>query len=137
LTYISGAVSRRQAGGTELRERLLDMGRSVEEALSGTWNGTLARDQAEDLSHYMQKEDPISGAFIVRASQISMSLASYNSCMGRIVAAPTAGSCGILPGILFSWKERYGTDQESLIGAVVTAAGIGEIIAERATLAGA
>jgi len=120
-----------------MRERLLDMGRSVEEALSGTWNGTFARDQAEDLSHYMQKEDPISGAFIVRASQISMSVASYNSCMGRIVAAPTAGSCGILPGILFSWKERYGPDQESLLGAVVTAAGIGEIIAERATLAGA
>lgn len=120
-----------------MKTRLSDMQRSVREALSGTWDGALSKDQTESLSGYIERGNSISGPFLLRACQIAMSVASYNSCMGRIVAAPTAGSCGILPGVLFSWSEYHDTSDEELLYALVTAAGIGQVIASRATLAGA
>ncbi len=120
-----------------MEDRLEDMGRSVEEALSGTWNGMLSSDPTSLMSDYFNSNDPLSGSFIFRACQISMSVASCNSCMGRIVAAPTAGSCGIIPGLLFSWKEKERLCTCELTNALITAAGVGEVIAKRATLAGA
>ncbi|MEG1799912.1 MAG: L-serine ammonia-lyase, iron-sulfur-dependent, subunit alpha, partial [Synergistaceae bacterium] len=70
---------------------------------------------------------------------MALEVATYNATMGRIVAAPTAGSCGILPGLLFSWKEFHGGDDsdEKLTDALIVAGAIGEVIAARATLAGA
>jgi L-serine dehydratase len=57
--------------------------------------------------------------------------------MGRIVAAPTAGSCGILPGLLFAWQETRNGDEDAVLNGLIVAAAVGQIIANRATLAGA
>lgn len=57
--------------------------------------------------------------------------------MGLICAAPTAGSCGILPGVLLAAQEEYDLDDAMLEDALLTAAAIGSIIAKNATLAGA
>ncbi len=60
-----------------------------------------------------------------------------NSCMGRIVAAPTAGASGILPGTLVTLQEIHGTDDQTIIDGLLVGAGIALIIEKRASLAGA
>lgn len=60
-----------------------------------------------------------------------------NSCMGRIVAAPTAGASGILPGVLYTLQEIHNLDNQKILEALLVAAGIGLVIEKRASLAGA
>ena len=60
-----------------------------------------------------------------------------NSCMGRIVAAPTAGASGIMPGVLFTLQEIHQLDDGRIVEAMLVAAGIALIIEQRASLAGA
>lgn len=70
---------------------------------------------------------------------ISRALAAkeVNSCMGRVVAAPTAGASGILPGTLVTLQEIHGLEDEQLVEGLLVSAGIGLIIEEKASLAGA
>ncbi len=72
-----------------------------------------------------------------KAGAYALSIAEYNACMGKIVAAPTAGSCGILPGALLAAQEQDGFTDEQLVMALFTAAGVGRIIAMQATISGA
>lgn len=60
-----------------------------------------------------------------------------NSCMGRIVAAPTAGASGILPGVLFTLQEIHNLDDRKIYEGMLVAAGIGLVIEKRASVAGA
>lgn len=70
---------------------------------------------------------------------ISRALAAkeVNSCMGRIVAAPTAGASGILPGVLFTLQEIHNLDDRKLMEGMLISAGIGLIIEKKASVAGA
>lgn len=67
----------------------------------------------------------------------ALAISEVNACMGKIVAGPTAGASGIVPAVLISLKEEYEIDEEKLINALFTAGGLGEIVSEKATLAGA
>lgn len=60
-----------------------------------------------------------------------------NSCMGRIVAAPTAGASGIMPGVLYTLQEIHALEDNEIIEAMLVSAGIGLIIEQRASVAGA
>ena len=60
-----------------------------------------------------------------------------NACMKRIVAAPTAGACGVLPAVLVPYVKKYEPEEEKVLDALYTAAGIGQVIAARAYIAGA
>ena len=73
----------------------------------------------------------------VQAGQTAMAAAECNACMGKIVAAPTAGSCGIVPGALLMAQRQKGYGDGQLIEALFTAAGVGRVIATRASVAGA
>lgn len=70
---------------------------------------------------------------------ISRALAAkeVNSCMGRVVAAPTAGASGILPGTLVTLQEIHGLSDEEIVEGLLIGAGIALIIEEKASLAGA
>jgi len=70
---------------------------------------------------------------------ISRALAAkeVNSCMGRVVAAPTAGASGIMPGVLFTLQEIHEIDDEKIIDAMLLAAGIALIIEQKASISGA
>lgn len=72
-----------------------------------------------------------------RAGVYALSIAEYNACMGKIVAAPTAGSCGILPGVLLAAQEQDGFTDDELVMALFAAAAIGRSIALQATISGA
>ena len=120
-----------------MAERLADMRRSVREACANTVPCRIEPPMGPKLRAY---QEPMAGDFILAASATAMEVASYNATMGRIVAAPTAGSCGIIPGMLFAWEffRGEGKDTEAmLIDALITAGAVGEVTAFRATLAGA
>ena len=70
---------------------------------------------------------------------ISRALAAkeVNSCMGRVVAAPTAGASGILPGTLFTLQEVHQLDERVILEGLLIGAGIALIIEQKASLAGA
>ena len=60
-----------------------------------------------------------------------------NACMGRIVAAPTAGASGVLPAVLIPLQRRDGIPDERMVQALYVSAGFGQVIAQRASIAGA
>jgi len=67
----------------------------------------------------------------------ALAISEYNACMGRIVASPTAGSCGILPAVLISAMEHYNFPEEDIVKSLFTAGGIGMVISKKATISGA
>lgn len=67
----------------------------------------------------------------------AMAVSEANAAMGRIVAAPTAGASGVLPGVFFALKKHYGLSDQVLAEGLVVAGGIGLVIGDRASLAGA
>ena len=76
---------------------------------------------------------PVLGGALTRALAIS----ELNAAMGRIVAAPTAGSCGILPAALLTMEQEKGCDRHACVMALFTASAVGMVIARNACLAGA
>ncbi|MCR5580967.1 MAG: L-serine ammonia-lyase, iron-sulfur-dependent, subunit alpha, partial [Pseudobutyrivibrio sp.] len=72
-----------------------------------------------------------------RVMELALRVAEGNACMKRIVAAPTAGSCGVVPAVFIAAQEKLGLTDERMTEALFVAAGVGEVIAARASLAGA
>lgn len=77
------------------------------------------------------------GDFIGKVMEKALKTSESNACMKRIVAAPTAGSCGVVPAVFLSVQEEKGFPEEQMVEALYVAAGIGGVIASRAFLAGA
>jgi len=89
------------------------------------------------MHEYITRAQPLNGSLTVKAMTYALACSEINASMGIIVAAPTAGSCGILPGVLLACGEELGLPDEDLIRALLTASGVGAVIATRATLSGA
>jgi L-serine dehydratase len=79
----------------------------------------------------------ICGDFVGRVMEIALKIGESNACMRRIVAAPTAGSCGVVPAVLIAVSEKEDFSEDELVQALFVAGGIGGVIGERAFLAGA
>ena len=79
----------------------------------------------------------LGGRFFDGAVLKAIAIAEVNASMGRIVAAPTAGSCGILPALLLTAAEELGTSEEEQVRALFTASGTGMVIAKIAGVSGA
>ncbi len=79
----------------------------------------------------------LGGEYLSAVTAEALKTAECNACMKRIVAAPTAGSCGVLPAVLLPLARMGEADDEAICDALYVAAGFGQVIAARATLAGA
>ena len=79
----------------------------------------------------------IAGTFLNHAMARAIAVSEYNAAMGKIVASPTAGSCGILPGTVVSLREEGRCDEHAAVMALFTAGAIGMVIANKASIAGA
>ena len=77
------------------------------------------------------------GDYLAEVTAEALKTAECNACMKRIVAAPTAGSCGVLPAVLLPLARAGEADETAICEALYVAAGFGQVIAARATLAGA
>ncbi len=89
------------------------------------------------LMNEYAKNGGLSGGFLTKAMARALAVAGCNASMGRIVAAPTAGSCGILPGCLVSLYEDKGFEEKDIVLSMFTAGAIGMVIADRSSIAGA
>jgi L-serine dehydratase len=81
--------------------------------------------------------DSFMGPVIIESASYAMSVSEVNARMGKIVACPTAGSCGIVPGAILAAGDFLKCQDDKLIRALFTAAGVGEVIAKNATVSGA
>jgi len=89
------------------------------------------------MRRHASGETQLSGRFCATAIATAIAIAEYNAAMGKIVAAPTAGSCGILPaGVLTMMSERGVSGQQAAL-ALITAGAIGMVIANEASISGA
>lgn len=93
--------------------------------------------EAFKIKQYANTGETLTGDFMVKAMARAISSSEVNAAMGKIVACPTAGSCGILPAVVISAGEKLKKSEEDLVHALFTASGVGIIIAKNATIAGA
>lgn len=128
-------------------ERMGEMFRVMEESVAFGMTGVksnsgLTGGSAKKMKEYIEaqqiKTQPgLLGPVVGTAVMYALAAAEANAAMGRIVAAPTAGASGILPGVLLALKEKCQVSREKLVEGLVVAGVIGEVIANRASIAGA
>ncbi|MBP3655450.1 MAG: L-serine ammonia-lyase, iron-sulfur-dependent, subunit alpha [Clostridia bacterium] len=99
---------------------------------SGMVGGDGARMRA-----YAASGKTICGEYIGSVLAQALEMGESNACMKCIVAAPTAGSCGVLPAVLLPYQVREQLDDETMVRALYIAGAVGQIIAEKASIAGA
>lgn len=120
--------------------RYLDvMEAAVEQGLEGkgTSRSGLTGGDAKKVREYVKKGKTLSGDEILDAVSKAMATNEVNACMGIIVATPTAGSCGVIPGALFSVRDRWQLTKEQMVYFLFTAGAFGQVIANRAFISGA
>lgn len=98
---------------------------------------SLISGMAERQFQYAGKGKTLCGGFLNRMMARALSLSETNAAMGKICAAPTAGSCGILPAVLVSMEEEWELPRRKVLEGLMIASGIGAVIVKNATVAGA
>jgi L-serine dehydratase len=115
-----------------MREAVTSGLESTNKSASGLVGGDARR-----VFSRLETKQSLSGNAIARAIAYALAVSEVNASMGRIVACPTAGSCGIIPGAIMAAAAELESDDEDLIRGLFTSAGIGMVIAEQASIAGA
>lgn len=99
--------------------------------------GGLIGGESRKLSDLQSSGKNIAGNLISKAIAYSMGVLEVSASMGLIVAAPTAGSSGVIPGVLLALQEEYDFTDEQIIDALFTCSAIGYLAMLNATVAGA
>lgn len=89
------------------------------------------------LEAFRTKDNRLVGDFLTSVMEKAVKMGESNACMKRIVAAPTAGSCGVIPAVLLSYEEHKQVPEDKMVEALFVAAGIGEVLAASASISGA
>ena len=89
------------------------------------------------LEQFRRQENRLIGDFLTEVMEKAVKMAESNACMKRIVAAPTAGSCGVIPAVLLTYEKQKKAENKRMTEALFVAAGIGEVIAASASISGA
>ena len=76
------------------------------------------------MDAYREQEKPLCGDFVSKVIANALKMGCNNACMKRIVAAPTAGACGVMPAVLVTYYKEYEASEETMIQALYVAAGI-------------
>ncbi|MBQ6528637.1 MAG: L-serine ammonia-lyase, iron-sulfur-dependent, subunit alpha [Clostridia bacterium] len=145
LSWAAVQAQMEESGDTEdeVRSRMQCMLRCMKEAvqdgmqqdlrsLSGLTGG-----QAFRLHQRYAQGKALCGSLLGKATVYALATAESNACMGKIVAAPTAGACGVLPGAVLACMEERQISEDLAVNALLTAAAVGVSIATEASIAGA
>ncbi|MEI3307188.1 MAG: L-serine ammonia-lyase, iron-sulfur-dependent, subunit alpha [Dysosmobacter sp.] len=100
-------------------------------SLSGLVGG-----DGQRMAEFAASGKALAGDYLSQVITLALCTAESNACMRKIVAAPTAGACGVLPAVLIP-LYRQGVPEEEIVQGLYVAAGIGAVIAYRACIAGA
>ena len=84
-----------------------------------------------------QAGDTLCGPFLQQVMATALKVGEQNACMGRIVAAPTAGASGVMPAVLIPLQQKEGLSDARMMECLYVAAGFGQVIAARASISGA
>ncbi|MGL4759933.1 MAG: L-serine ammonia-lyase, iron-sulfur-dependent, subunit alpha [Sarcina sp.] len=101
-------------------------------SLSGLIGG-----DAYKLQKYLETGKSFTGKGTILAMAMALSSSEVNASMGKIVACPTAGSCGILPAVMLTAKERLELNDDEILNGLLAASAVGMIIGRNATFSGA
>lgn len=120
-------------------KRMLDVMKDADRSYEGNRKSAsgLSGGDGKLLEAYNQTGKNLCGPFLGKAMERAVKMGESNACMKRIVAAPTAGSCGVIPAVLLSYEEYCKPSEDDLINALYVAAGIGKVIGENASISGA
>lgn len=127
----------------EIRSRMAVSLQIMKDATKGAINqpsqsmGGLIGGESRKLSDLQSSGKNIAGNLISKAIAYSMGVLEVNASMGLIVAAPTAGSSGVIPGVLLALQEEYDFTDDQIIDALFTCSAIGYLAMLNATVAGA
>lgn len=116
-----------------MRETIQTGMNSTEKSISN-WCGD---DCAKLVKRYTSNKHALFGKLFEKIITYALATSEENLRMGRIVACPTAGSCGIVPGVLVAYAEEYNLSEDEQINFLITAGKIGSIISNKVQLAGA
>lgn len=121
-----------------MRDNLHVMQEAVTEGTAQDLKSTsgLTGGDAYKMQQY-SKTGGLCGSFFGNALTRTLAVSEYNAAMGKIVASPTAGSCGILPGTILSLMEERELPEDVAVMALFTAGAFGMVIATKASIAGA
>lgn len=97
----------------------------------------LAGGEGAKLEAFRKQENRLIGTFLTMVMEKAVKMGESNACMKRIVAAPTAGSCGVIPAVILTYFEYKNPPKEKIVQALYVAAGIGQVIATTASISGA
>ncbi len=125
LNEVKDVLKVMENSATECKKRIIF-------SVSGLIGGDSTR-----LNEYATKGFTITGELMNKVMAYAMSSSEINAAMGKIVAAPTAGACGILPAVLMVFREYFDKTDDELADAMLTASTIGIIIGQNATISGA
>ena len=89
------------------------------------------------MRRYAAADTTYSGPYVQEVIATALSVGESNACMKRIVAAPTAGACGVIPAVFLAYQEYFRAEEQKMVEAMYLTAGIGAVIAENASIAGA
>ncbi|MEX2103801.1 MAG: L-serine ammonia-lyase, iron-sulfur-dependent, subunit alpha [Bacilli bacterium] len=124
---------------TQMEDSLVVMERAVLRGLTEdvkSHSGMTGGD-AKKIDEYRKINQPLAGDLLLEAVSKAVSTSEVNAAMGTIVATPTAGSCGVLPGVLFSVGPRLGASHDQMVRALFHAGAVGFVIANNAMISGA
>lgn len=123
----------------KMEQTLQVMKESVEDGLDPVKRSAsgLTGGDAFKMNEAVKNGRNICGPFFGKAMVKALAVSQTNACMGRIVASPTAGSCGILPSALLTLAEERNIPDKDLVMALFTASAVGIVIATNASVAGA
>lgn len=89
------------------------------------------------MHEYGKKGESLGGPYLQAVIATALQVGESNACMRKIVAAPTAGACGVLPAVLVPLYQEGRAEEEEIIRALYVSAGIGAVVGFRASIAGA
>lgn len=130
---------RTESDSFNMMKEMYDAMKNADSMYDGTLRSASkkAGGDGELLHSYNESGKNICGSFMGKVMEKAIKMGESNACMRRIVAAPTAGSCGVLPAVLLSYEEDFSVAEDDMVKAMYIAAGIGKVIAENAFIAGA
>jgi len=131
--------SKRETIINELEKRLKVMRESLEAGLKREKHtpGGMIKDESKILQKFFADNSSFAGTGAIKAAIYAIAVAQENAGMGRIVALPTGGSSGIVPGVFFSLDEEKKLGDEKLKEGLLIAAGVGMVVGEKLEMAGA
>lgn len=100
-------------------------------------SGLTGGDAKRVMSFYSTTGIPALGESACTAMAYALAVSEVNASMGRVIATPTAGSCGIIPGVFVSTQQRFGWSDEHMVYGLFAAGAIGYVIANNSFVSGA